>query len=101
MPQTTQQLKADIDHGRTGDKVASGFDPGLSTLGTDDEAAGTPNTPQQVAMARGLEQQKAGSSSASSSRPLVTLGGPAMWIIVGAIVVVVAVLAFAVLHTGG
>jgi len=34
MPPTTQQLKADIDSGRTGDKVVEGFDLGLSTLGT-------------------------------------------------------------------
>ena len=44
MSQTTQQLKADINAGRTGDKTPEEFDLGLSTLGTDDEAAGTPNT---------------------------------------------------------
>ena len=47
---TTQQLKADIDNSKTGDKNAEGFDLGLSTLGTDDEAAGSPNTPEQVAL---------------------------------------------------
>ena len=48
---TSAMLKADIDSGRTGDKVGV-FDPGLSSLGTDDEAAGRPPSPVQVALAR-------------------------------------------------
>ena len=44
-------LKADIDSGRTGDKNEV-FDPGLSPLGTDEEAAGTPLTPARVKLAR-------------------------------------------------
>ena len=48
---TTAQLKADIDSGRTGDKIAF-FDPGLSPLGTDDEAAGTPAEPSRIRLAR-------------------------------------------------
>ncbi|MGO4524599.1 hypothetical protein AB4097_06995 [Microvirga sp. 2MCAF35] len=51
---TTAQLKGDIDSGRTGDKIRA-FDPGLSPLGTDDEAAGTPPTPAQVDRARHQE----------------------------------------------
>lgn len=51
---TTAQLKADIDSGATGDKNAV-FDPGLSTLGTDDEAAGTPPEPHRIRLARKLE----------------------------------------------
>ena len=51
---TTAQLKADIDSGRTGDKIAF-FDPGLSPLGTDDEAAGTPAEPSRIRLARRLE----------------------------------------------
>ncbi|MDB5512600.1 MAG: hypothetical protein JWR08_2083 [Enterovirga sp.] len=51
---TTAQLKADIDSGRTGDKVGV-FDPGLSPLGTDDEAAGTPAEPHRIRLARRLE----------------------------------------------
>lgn len=51
---TTAQLKGDIDSGRTGDKTQV-FDPGLSPLGTDDEAAGTPPTPEQVDQARHQE----------------------------------------------
>ena len=48
---TTAQLKADIDSGRTGDKVAVG-DPGLSPLGTDDEAAGSPASADRIHTAR-------------------------------------------------
>lgn len=48
---TSAQLKGDIDSGRTGDKNAV-FDPGLSPLGTDDEAAGTPPSSDRVDLAR-------------------------------------------------
>lgn len=47
-------LKGDIDSGRTGDKVEV-FDPGLSPLGTDDEAAGHPPSAFRVALARQYE----------------------------------------------
>ena len=47
-------LKGDIDSGRTGDKNEV-FDPGLSPLGTDEEAAGTPVAPAQVKRAREQE----------------------------------------------
>ena len=50
-------LKADIDSGRTGDKVAV-FDPGMAMLGTCEEAAGTPLTPEQVAIARDHETKQ-------------------------------------------
>jgi hypothetical protein len=43
-------LRAAIDEGRTGDKVAHP-DPAAAPLGTDDEAAGTPATPERVAIA--------------------------------------------------
>ncbi len=51
---TTAMLKGDIDSGRTGDKNEV-FDPGLSPLGTDDEAGGTPPSAFRVALARRLE----------------------------------------------
>lgn len=51
---TTAQLKADIDSGATGDKNPV-FDPGLSPLGTDDEAAGTPAEPHRIRLARRME----------------------------------------------
>jgi succinate dehydrogenase / fumarate reductase, cytochrome b subunit len=59
---TAQELKGAIDSGRTGDKVAS-YDPGAAPLGTDDEAAGTPDTPDRVALAM---QQELGNGRACS-----------------------------------
>ena len=49
---TTERLRADIDSGRTGDKVA-GSDPAVAPLGADDEAAGRP--PKAVARVRMIE----------------------------------------------
>ena len=54
---TAAMLKADIDSGRTGDKNPV-FDPGLSPLGTDDEAAGRPPSGLRVALARRTESVK-------------------------------------------
>ena len=51
---TTEQLRHDIDSGRTGDKVA-GFDLAVAPLGTDEEAAGTPVSFDAIALARRLE----------------------------------------------
>ncbi|BAU93824.1 hypothetical protein MPPM_5219 [Methylorubrum populi] len=51
---TSAQLKAEIDAGRTGDKIPA-HDPGLSPLGTDDEAAGKPSSPSRIALARDEE----------------------------------------------
>jgi hypothetical protein len=51
---TTAQLKGDINSGRTGDKNEV-FDPGLSPLGTDEEAGGSPLRPEQVDLARRQE----------------------------------------------
>jgi hypothetical protein len=51
---TTAMLKGDVDSGRTGDKNPV-FDPGLSPLGTDDEAAGRPPSALRVALARRYE----------------------------------------------
>ena len=47
-------LKADIDSGSTGDKIAH-YDVGMAQLGTCDEAAGTPPTPERIALARKAE----------------------------------------------
>jgi hypothetical protein len=51
---TTAMLKADIDSGSTGEKVPH-YDVGLSPLGTDDEAAGLPPSPERIALARKTE----------------------------------------------
>ncbi len=96
MPQTTQQLKSDIDAGKTGDKIDEGYDLGLSALGTDDEAAGTPATPQEVAMARRLERAAPGQPAEQGARNPAR-AFPAVWIIVAAFVAVVIALAFAIL----
>jgi hypothetical protein len=46
---TTSQLRAAIDAGQTRDKV-NYPDPAAAPLGTDDEAAGNPPTPEQVSL---------------------------------------------------
>ena len=52
--ETTEQLRSDIDSGRTGDKV-DWPDPATAPLGADDEAAGTPPSPERVKLARRQE----------------------------------------------
>ena len=51
---TLERLRADIDSGRTGDKV-SDPDPAMAPLGADDGAAGTPPSPAAIALTRRLE----------------------------------------------
>lgn len=51
---TVDQLRCDIDSGRTGDKVPA-FDPASAPLGTDEEAAGTPVSAEALARAREIE----------------------------------------------
>lgn len=66
-----QELKGAIDAGLTGDKVAFA-DPGAAPLGTDDEAAGTPDTPDRVATAMRQELRNGLSSKsgdAARTRP--------------------------------
>jgi hypothetical protein len=60
---SSAMLKGDIDSGRTGDKTGV-YDPGLATLGTDDEAAGRPPETRRVAMARHLENLRRWSGGA-------------------------------------
>jgi len=76
---TTAQLRDDIQSGRTGDKVA-GFDPAASPLGTDDEAAGTPPSPETVHATRAQEQAGRPSSATKNAatpelQPNARLGG--------------------------
>jgi hypothetical protein len=52
--QNPAKLKRDIDTGRTRDKVPFP-DPAAAPLGTDDEAAGTPPSPEAVHRARAEE----------------------------------------------
>ena len=53
---TSAQLRGDIDRGLTGDKVAAA-DPAAAPLGTDEEAAGTPLSPEVIAEAHERELQ--------------------------------------------
>ena len=88
---TTAQLKADIDSGRTGDKIPH-VDVGAAPLGTCDEAGGTPPTPQRVRLARLTERapsEKAAAGVMQQRTPWIT---PAY---AGAIVAIAAVLAIA------
>ena len=54
---TISRLRADIDQGKTRDKVAFP-DPAAAPLGTDEEAAGNPLTKEQVAQARDYETRR-------------------------------------------
>jgi hypothetical protein len=55
---TVEQLRGDIDSGRTGDKVG-GFDPAAAPLGADDEAAGVQHDPEVIARMRAQELAQA------------------------------------------
>ena len=79
---TVEQLRADIDSGRTRDKV-SAPDPAMAPLGTDEEAAGTPPSPAAIALTRRLE-----TSRPHQSKPQTGLGHA--WILI-AIVIALAV----------
>jgi hypothetical protein len=51
---TVEQLRDDIDAGRTGDKI-DWPDPAAAPLGSDEEAAGTPPSVEAVDTARTIE----------------------------------------------
>jgi hypothetical protein len=85
---TSAQLRQDIDSGRTGDKVAAP-DPAAAPLGTDEEAAGTPPSPEDVALTRAAEPRgkrprdpdRAGRMSTSAAPDGRPRGGrAAVWI---------------------
>ena len=79
---TVAQLKADINSGRTGDKVQVS-DPGLSPLGTDDEAAGRPNATERVAMARAYENRNLGAGGKPDNPALNPRFGAASPLFIG------------------
>ena len=95
MPDTTQQLKADIDTGKTGDKIDQGFDPGLAPLGTDDEASGVRSTPEQIQQARKLERSGEVRPPAEQGQRNPTRGLPAVALIVAALLVLIVAVAVA------
>jgi hypothetical protein len=65
---TSDQLRGDIDAGRTGDKLA-GFDPAAAPLGTDDEAAGRRPSAARVAEARATERSAPPDPAPNASTP--------------------------------
>jgi hypothetical protein len=76
-----EQLRSDIDHGRTGDKVEVS-DPAAAPLGTDEEAAGTPVPSSAVTAARDRELSQ-GSTTSRETR-----GPGAAWILIGFVVLI-------------
>ncbi len=79
---TAEQLRDDIDRGRTGDKVPWP-DPASVPLGTDDEAAGTSLSRDAIRAARESERQ-----GPSHAPPEQGLGHA--WILIGFILVLLA-----------
>jgi hypothetical protein len=77
------RLRADIDRGRTGDKV-DWPDPAAAPLGTDDEAAGTPTD------AHVIEQTRTAEHIGSASSPQRNRGLGAAWILIVIIVLAAA-----------
>ncbi len=93
-PPTAAQLRDDIDSGRTRDKVAHS-DPAAAPLGTDDEAAGTPPTGEQAAMARRHEASRRVPDPSPADQPPKQAGmapsGRFVWLIVAGVVVCAAI----------
>lgn len=88
---TADRLRADIDSGRTGDKVDF-VDPAAAPLGTDDEAAGSPPTAVEVGRARAQEvrNRPADRTMARRSREGRHFGGPnVQWVLPLVAVVVI------------
>lgn len=82
--------KADVDSGRTGDKNEV-FDPGLSMLGTDDEAAGASASPERVRLARETQAQNAPNADAPAPTSIARTGGQRVVIAFVAAIVLFAV----------
>ncbi len=76
---TVDRLRHDIDSGHTGDKVAWP-DPSAAPLGTDEEAAGTPLSPVNIAHAHENEKRHTAHGLATNSNTV------AVWILVGFII---------------
>lgn len=62
---TVDQLRHDIDSGKTGDKLAA-KDPSAAPLGSDDEAAGTPAAIQII---EGAQRFRSDLQAAAKARP--------------------------------
>lgn len=97
---TVAQLKDDIDQGRTGDRARSG-DPGLSMLGTDDEAGGHPNSPELVDQMRKLETGRTSGGSDSAPAAHAQSAAPARFGLVLGLAVALVLIALAYLMLAG
>jgi hypothetical protein len=82
---TIARLRADIDRGRTGDKV-DWPDPAAAPLGTDDEAAGTRLDASVVERAHAAENAR------GAGRPDRRLG--ATWILIVLIIAIAGAIGF-------
>ncbi|HUG60905.1 MAG TPA: hypothetical protein VMP03_03620 [Methylomirabilota bacterium] len=103
MKPTTDRLRHDIDHGRSGDKVAFP-DPAAAPLGVDDEAGGMSPTADDVAVAHATEirysMEPAPSAAGEGSRSISGEGRRPLGLgiavgLAAALVILVAFLAFA------
>lgn len=81
---SVQRLRADIDRGRTGDKV-DWPDPAAAPLGTDDEAGGAPTGARTGAAVRQAESIRA------SAAPQDRGGIGSAWVVIAVTIVVAAV----------
>ncbi len=83
-PTTTAEIRANIDRGLTGDKVAW-EDPAAAPLGTDDEAAGTRPDPAVL-----VEERDRGLQSGRNiqrqihQHEMLDLGGAVPWLLFAA-----------------
>ena len=77
------QLRHDIDTGRTGDKVAAP-DPAAVPLGTDDEAAGATIDPRAVAALREMELRLGAQTRQSLRTPIGSRNDAISWLLTGA-----------------
>jgi hypothetical protein len=82
------RLRSDINHGRTGDKVAWP-DPAAAPLGTDEEAAGTPLASDMVRQER-MRQTSLHRSGGPATEPF-----PVAWLGVAALGMVILIAALA------
>jgi hypothetical protein len=85
---TVDQLRDDIDHGRTSDKVAAP-DPATAPLGTDDEAGGTRLDP---ALVHEMRQRELALGQPKSRSRLTNI--MAVWLVLTAVIVIVVALAW-------
>lgn len=87
---TTEQIRDDIDSGRTGEKVDYG-DPAAAPLGTDAEAAGQPP---------GREERRLAAATPKRPAPVNT-PGPVTFFVAVTIVIIIASVAAGWLGMGG